>query len=70
MEQYFRRLTEMAEDKNHPARIRFMLTDLIDMRKNGYPAPQSRSAKPGGATLVWGRALTLTPHQLGGSGRR
>jgi translation initiation factor 4G len=36
MEQYFRRLTEMAEDKNHPARIRFMLTDLIDMRKNGW----------------------------------
>ncbi|ELR15137.1 MIF4G domain containing protein [Acanthamoeba castellanii str. Neff] len=36
MEQYFRRLTEMAEDKNHPARIRFMLTDLIDMRRNGW----------------------------------
>lgn len=36
MEQYFRRLADIAVDKSYPSRIRFMLNDLIDMRKNGY----------------------------------
>lgn len=35
MDQYFRRLEEMASDKSNPRRIRFMLADLIDARKKG-----------------------------------
>jgi len=33
---YFRRLEDMKNQKNLSSRIRFMLTDLIDMRGNGW----------------------------------
>ena len=38
MDQYFERLTKVTLNENMPVRIRFMVQDLIDMRKNKWQA--------------------------------
>ena len=38
MDQYFDRLRKVVENENMPVRIRFMIQDLIDMRRNKWQA--------------------------------
>ena len=38
MDQYFDRLSKVVANENMPVRIRFMIQDLIDMRRNKWQA--------------------------------
>jgi len=51
MEQYFDRLKKVVENENMPVRIRFMIQDLIDMRRNKWQARRIGKGPEGPRTI-------------------
>mmetsp|Transcript_27984 Transcript_27984/g.39438 ORF Transcript_27984/g.39438 Transcript_27984/m.39438 type:complete len:870 (-) Transcript_27984:833-3442(-) len=45
MDTYFQRITDLSQSKSLPSRIRFMLQDLIRLRKSNWVSRQERKAK-------------------------
>jgi len=51
MDQYFDRLRKVVENENMPVRIRFMIQDLIDMRRNKWQARRIGKGPDGPRTI-------------------
>jgi translation initiation factor 4G len=45
MDQYFSRIKELSKNEKLPARIRFMLQDVLELRNNHWLPRQTISAK-------------------------
>lgn len=51
MDQYFERMLRYSENQELPARIRFMLQDCCELRKNGWVQPRRVTVEKGPQTI-------------------